>query len=175
MLSRRAFQMLAPATALELCLPADAHALPSRELFTLTRNTNANVLKYAVRIGKDGLLDHSNPIEAYWLMLAEDGRREELTWTERRFAYGFSTSSLQGNGCCLHLSACAEREVRVRAVDGRYQAELAVAKQPTTLKRIFVFAEQHALLPSVRYVEIAGTNTSGKWVTERISPHRVSR
>jgi len=175
MLSRRAFQMLAPATALELCLPAAAHALPSRELFTLTRNSNANVLKYAVRTGKDGLLDASNPIEAYWLMFAEDGRREELTWTERRFAYGFSTSSLQSYGCCLRLTACSERELRVRAVDGRYRAELAIAKQPAILQRIFVVAEHHALLPSVRFVEISGTNASGKLVSERIVPRRSSR
>jgi len=175
MLSRRAFQMVAPATALELCLPATADALPSRELFTLNRNTNANVLKYVVRTGKDGLLDGSNPIEAYWLMLAEDGRREELTWTERRFAYGFSTSALHGRGCALRLTACSERELRVRAVDGRFRAELAIAKQPATLQRIFVFAEPHALLPSVRYVEISGTSASGKLISERILPHRSSR
>ena len=85
MLSRRAFQWLAPATLLELCLPALAQAAPSRELFTLARNTNANVVKYAVRIAKDGQLEASDPIEAYWRMLAENGRREELTWTERQF------------------------------------------------------------------------------------------
>jgi len=177
MLSRRAFQMLAPATALELCLttvPRLAGALPSRELFTLARNTNANVLKYAVRTGKDGRLDGGNPIEAYWLMLAENGRREELTWTERRFAYGFSTSNSSDRGCVLRLTACPERELRVRAVEGGYRAEATIAKQATALKRIFVFAEPHALFPSVRYVEISGTNASGKLVSERLFPNRVS-
>lgn len=175
MLSRRAFQMLAPATVLGLSLPAVAHALPSRELFTLARNTNANVLKYAVRTGRDGLLDGETPIEAYWLMLAENGRREELTWTERHLAYGFSTSRSDGHGCILRLTACPERELRVRAVDGAYRAETSIAKQTAALKRIFVFAEPHALLPSVRYVEISGINASGKPVTERITPRRTSR
>lgn len=174
MLSRRAFQVLAPATALELCWPRLAHALQSRELFTLARNTNANVLKYAARIGKDGQLDSSDPIEAYWLMLAENGRREELTWTERHLAYGFSTSNKSGLGCVVRLTACPERELRVRAVGGSYRAETMIAKQTAALKRIFVYAEPHALLPSVRYVEISGTNASGKPVTERIVPHRVS-
>jgi hypothetical protein len=177
MLSRRAFQMLAPATALELCLttvPRLAGALPARELFTLARNTNANVLKYAVRTGRDGRLDRGNPIEAYWLMFAENGRREELTWTERRFAYGFSTSNSSDHGCSLRLTACPERELRVRAVDGGYRAEATIARQASVLKRIFVFAEPHTLLPSVRYVEISGINAGGKLVSERLLPERVS-
>lgn len=180
MLSRRAFQMLAPATALELCLATAARvgiagSPPSRELFTLTRNTNANVLKYAVRTAHDGRLDGNNPIEAYWLMLAEDGRREELTWTERHLAYGFSTSSATDHGCVLRLTACPERELRVRAVEGGYRADAMIAKQTAALKRIYVHAEAHALLPSVRYVEISGTNAAGKLVTERLMPRRVGR
>jgi hypothetical protein len=177
MLSRRAFQMLAPATALELCftsVPRVAGALPSRELFTLTRNTNANVVKYAVRTGSDGRLDGGRPIEAYWLMLAENGRREALTWAEQRFAYGFSTSNWTDHGCFLRLTACPERELRVRVVDGGYRAEVTIAKRPTALKRIFVFAEPHALFPSVRYVEISGIDEGGKLVSERLLPRRVS-
>ncbi|MEI9935601.1 MAG: DUF4833 domain-containing protein [Pseudomonadota bacterium] len=175
MLSRRAFQLLAPATLLELCLASAAQATPSRELFTLARSTNANVVKYAVRTRKDGLLDEAAPIEAYWLMLAENGRREELTWTERQLAYGFSVSSATRHGCVLRLAACSERELRVRAIDGSFRAELVIANQPASLQRIFVRAEQHTLLPSVRYVEVSGINASGKPVTERILPRRVSR
>ncbi|MEI9947688.1 MAG: DUF4833 domain-containing protein [Pseudomonadota bacterium] len=175
MLSRRAFQMLAPASLLELCLPSLAQAALPRELFTLARNTNANVIKYAVRTAKDGRLNVADPIEAYWLMLAENGRREELTWAERQLAYGFSVSNSSHRGCILQLAACSERALRVRAVEGSFRAELAIAKQPAALQRIFVCAEQHALLPSVRYVEISGINASGKLVTERILPRRPSR
>jgi len=170
MLSRRAFGMLGRAAVFELCRPVLAQALPSRELFTLARNTNANVLKYAVRTGKDGLLDAANPIEAYWLMLAENGRREALTWTERHLAYGFAASDASQRGCVLRLTACPERALHVRAIPGGYRAEAMIAKQPAVLQRIFVYAEQHALLPSVRYVEISGTIAGGKRVTERIVP-----
>ena len=175
MLSRRAFQLLAPATLLELSLPTVAQAAPSRELFTLARSTNANVVKYAVRTGKDGQLDAGQPVEAYWLMLAENGRREELTWTERQLAYGFSVSNQNRSGCVLHLSACAERVLRVREVDGAYRAEIAIAKQSASLQRIFVRTEPHALLPSVRYVELSGVTASGQRVSERVLPRRVSR
>ena len=36
----------------------------------------------------------NQPIDVYWLMLAENGRREELTWMERKMAYGFEVSGL---------------------------------------------------------------------------------
>lgn len=168
MISRRAFQLLVPGVALELCLPATAQASTSRELFTLARNKNANVVKYAARANKDGRLAAANPIDAYWLMRAEDGRREELTWAERKLAYGFTVSDITPDGCTLRLSACSERVVHVRVNEGRIQAQLTIAKHPATLQRIFVQADEGLLMPSVRYVELSGVTANGQRVSERI-------
>ena len=174
MLSRRALHLLVPGVLWELCTPARAEAAPSRELFTLGRSTNANVVKYAVLTNKDGGLHPQTPVEAYWLMLAEDGRREELTWTERTLAYGFSISHVTSQGCRLRLAACSDRELRVRAVNGVYRAELEIAGRTAALQRVFVRTEQ-ALLPSVRYVEIRGVSENGAPVSERIVPPRRGR
>ena len=166
---------MVPGAALSLCWPRAAHSAASRELFTLGRSTNANVLKYAVRTGKGGQLDLSNPVEAYWLMLAEDGRREELTWAERQLAYGFSVSALTGDSLKLRLTACSTRELTVRAVNGAFSAELAIAGQPALLQRIFVRMEEHTLMPSVRHVELFGMTADGRRVSERIAPRRAAR
>ena len=175
MISRRAFHLLVPGALLELCLPGSAQAAPAQELFTLARNKNANIVKYAARPSKDGRLAASNPIEAYWLMRAEDGRREELTWAERQLAYGFSVSQCTPEGCTLRLSACSDRAMQVRLANGRIQAQLQIARQPATLQRIFVQADEGALLPSVRYVELTGITANGKRVAERVEPRRVRR
>ena len=175
MISRRAFQLLVPAALLELGAPSLAYAASSKELFTLARNKNANVVKYAVRTTKDGRLLAERPIDAYWLMLAENGRREELTWAERQLAYGFGVSDLTSDGCRLTLSACAKRVVHVTRVDGAFLARLEVAGKPATLQRIFVQADDGALLPSVRYVELSGVAANGQRVRERVEPQRVSR
>ena len=162
--------MLLAAGVAELFAPGELRALPSRELFTLGRSKNANVVKYAVRTGRDGQLDAADPVEAYWLMLAEDGRRQELTWTERRLAYGFSISDPRHGGFTLHLAACSERALRVRPANGGYRAELEIAGQPATLRRIFVRTEGGLLIPHVRYVEISGLDAAGRTVSERITP-----
>lgn len=170
MLTRRALPTVLAAVALEVSAPRPLQALPSRELFTLGRSKNANVVKYAVRLARNARLDLQNPVEAYWLMLAEDGRREELTWTERKLAYGFSVSAVSSDGFMLHLAACSERALRVRATNGSYRAELEIRRQPAFLRRIFVQTDNAALIPSVRYVEISGLNPSGQAVSERIIP-----
>ena len=175
MLSRRALPLLIPGALLALCAPELALAASPRELFTLSRSTNANVIKYAVRLDKQGLLDLKNPVEAYWLMLAENGRREELTWGERQLAYGFSVSNLTPQGCSLRLTACRDRELTVRLLDGQFKAELKILQQVARLQTVFVRAEEHALLPSVRYVDIAGLTPAGQRIAERILPRRVSR
>jgi len=177
MISRRAVTLSIPGALLSLAAPrvAAAAAPASRELFTLARSSNANVVKYAVRVGKGGSLHSAEPVEAYWLMLAENGRREELTWTERQLAYGFSVSDVNAQGCTLHLAACADRELRIRSANGAYHAELAIAHQPVTLQRVFVQLESSALLPSVRHVEVSGVTASGARISERILPRRVRR
>src|SRR5260370_28628112 len=58
-------------------------------LFTIERNTNANVVHYEARL-KDGKIDPHEPVVAYWIMAAEDGRRQELNLIEKLKAYGFS-------------------------------------------------------------------------------------
>ena len=175
MLTRRAWVALVPGAALSLCWPRAAHGATSRELFTLGRSTNANVIKYNVRVAKSGQLDTANPVEAYWLMLAEDGRREELTWAERQLAYGFSVSALTSDGFKLRLTACSTRELHVRVVNGAYSAELEIARQPALLQRIFVRMEEHALMPSVHHVDIFGVTADGRRVSERIAPRRPAR
>jgi hypothetical protein len=170
MLSRRAWHLVAAGAALDLFAPR-AHAATSRELFTLSRSKNANVVKYAVRTDAQGGLDAASPVEAYWLMLAENGRREELTWTERKLAYGFSISRQSRQGFALHLSACSKREVYVLAAGGSFRAELGIAGQRAFLQRIFVSTEEGLLLPHVRYIELSGITASAQRVTERIIPH----
>src|ERR1700730_4942067 len=64
-------------------------------LFTIERSTNANVVHYEAKVSQDGRLDSREPIIAYWIMAAEDGRRQALNLMERTLAYGFSTRAEQ--------------------------------------------------------------------------------
>lgn len=148
---------------------ADVHAQPAENLFTVARSKNANVVRYDIQRRADGQLDPAQPVAAYWLMLAENGRREGLSWLERELAYGFSVSKVTGAGFSLRLLAFKQREIQVHHAGGSYRARVVISGKPATLNRIFVRADEGGgLLPRVRYVELQGIADGGTPVTERI-------
>ena len=71
-----------------LAAPAAAQ-MKTSPLFIIERSKNANVVHYDARLTADGELDPKEPVIAYWVKLTKDGRREELSWIEKKKAYGF--------------------------------------------------------------------------------------
>src|ERR1035437_1974022 len=51
----------------------------NQSLFVIEWSKNANVVQYDARLTADGVLDPKEPVEVYWILLAEDGRREKLS------------------------------------------------------------------------------------------------
>jgi hypothetical protein len=171
-LSTRRAALLGAATLLS-GFEARADGARSEPLFAIARSKNANVVHYDVRVRERGRLDRDEPVIAYWVMLAEDGRREGLTWLERRLAYGFSTSLAPGGEeFRLRLRAFPRRELAVRRDEnGHFRAEIAILGQAAVLERIFVASVESGMTPSVRYFELHGRRRSdGSRVTERVLP-----
>jgi hypothetical protein len=167
--SRRAALTLAACFALGLALPAGA--APSRRLFVIGRSKNKNVVHYDVKLTKSGSLNLQDPIDAYWIMHAEDGRREELTFLETRLAYGFSIESkVSESGFLMRLAAC-DRRLAVRKSSTGYQAEISIAGEQAILNKIFVQATDDAVMPKVVHIDVQGTSiSSGKALRERLRP-----
>src|SRR5687768_6515742 len=65
-------------------------------LFIMQRSVNANEVHYDVQAGADGALA-DEPVVAYWVMKAEGGGREDLTFFEEEMAYGFEVLEADGN------------------------------------------------------------------------------
>lgn len=150
-------------------LASEARAQPGEQLFIVARNKNANIVSYDVRRRPTGELELAAPLDAYWIMRAEDGHREPLTWIERQAAYGFSVSHVSLKGFTLRLQAFKQREIHVEWTARGYRAYLTIAGKKTALNRIFVMAAEGGLLPTVRYVELQGVNELGAPVAERIN------
>lgn len=171
-LSTRRAVLLGAATLLTQ-VHARADGVRAQTLFVIARSKNANVVHYDVRVRDGSRLDHDEPVVAYWVMLAEDGRREGLTWLERRLAYGFSTSFRPGGDALdLRLRAFARRELAVRrGENGHFQAELPIGGAPARLERIYVASDEHGVTPSVRYFDLFGRRRGdGSRVSERVLP-----
>jgi len=167
-MQRRKFGTLVGAALASLSWPEVAAAEQSpATLFTITRSKNKNAVVYQAKAR--GLeLDQQQPIDAFWQMLAEDGRREELGWAERKLAYGFSIAGLSAERCVLRLVAFKQRPVTVERRGKAFRAVTIIAGRPGTLEQIFVKTSEGSLLPSVQYLDVVGTDSDGARLSERI-------
>jgi len=142
-------------------------------LFTIERSTNANVVHYDANFVSSGKLDPSRPIVAYWLMLAENGRREELNGIEKRSAYGFTVASDGAPDCYrMTLVVDASREILVCGNNGSPRAEMTIDGHRSLLQRMFVSTKRVAVFwKGVDYVEFFGTDAeTGAKRYEKIIP-----
>ena len=168
--SRR--QLLAASVGVALSRPVSAQVALSATLFIIARSTNANIVSYDVRVDRNGRLDMEQPLQAYWLMHAEDGRRQGLTWFERKFAYGFEVSSkVDQAGFRVRLTAVSDREITVVRSGQGYQARTRIARQDAVLKRAYVRTREGGIVPDVIDVALSGRSVAtGAPLAELLKP-----
>lgn len=144
----------------------------TQPLFRIERSKNANIVQYDVQVGPDGRLDPQEPVIAYWIRRAEDGRKQELTAFQRTWYYGFkATYDPQTNSALLEMTAKNVRSIRVREVEGTYRGETIINGQPAFLDRMFVTSVPSGVARKVTSVELYGKDArTGVDRYERITP-----
>jgi hypothetical protein len=156
-----------------LAVPTRAGAATQKTLFVIARSLNANVLCYDVRLDAHGTLDRDQPVTVYWIMNEAGGHREQLTWFERQFAYGFSVlAPVEPRRLRMRLDVFPSRELLV-GIDaaGQPHAYTTIAAQSAVLSRVFVQLEPGGGLPRVHHLELSGTAVrSGQVLRERVRP-----
>ena len=126
-------------------------------LFIIERSKNANVVHYDARLGADGQLDPAQPVIAYWIMLAQDSRREELSWIEKKMAYGFDLKpAAVTNEYRMTMVAAPDRLITVKRVGGVARAELIMAGRPALLEKMYINSTERLTGPKVHYIELHG-------------------
>ncbi len=147
-----------------LAAPAAAQII-TQPLFIIERSKNANVVHYDARLTADGKLDPKEPVIAYWVLLAEDGRREELSWLEKKKAYGFGIKPDPSvNGYKMTLVAAPQRQITVKKEGDAFRAEGVIDGRPAVLEKMYIKASDGLMGPKVQYIGLYGKDlqTGGK-------------
>ena len=147
-----------------LAAPASAQ-IKTSPLFIIERSKNANVVHYDARLTADGKLDPKEPVIAYWVLLAEDGRREELSWIEKKKAFGFEIKPDPSvKGYKMTLVADPQRQLTVKKEGDAVRAEGVIDGQPAVLEKMYIKASDGVTGPKVEYIELYGKDlkTGGK-------------
>jgi hypothetical protein len=141
------------------------------EIFRVVRSTNANVVLYEARLSAPGVLDASDPVHPVWIMLAEDGRREELNLVESAMAYGVDVNRDEaGDALVVSIRARPELTIRIVLEAGCPVARTRIDGRDATLRLVYVEASG-GLFPEVTQVVLVGVErTAGAEVRERLLP-----
>lgn len=149
--------------------PADAN-----RLFYLQRTANINTIIYDLNVDKEtGLPDADEPVKAYWIRYNEKGQKENLSYIQRKFAYGIVSKKLADNKFDIRFVSYKKFPLTLmKAADGKYHIFATVSQRQMILHNLFVKIEGGSFwLPNVVYVEFKGTDpVTGKEVTERFKP-----
>jgi hypothetical protein len=144
----------------------------TQSLFIIERNKNANIVHYDARLTADGKLDPKEPVIAYWAMVAEDGRREQLNWIEKKEAYGFTVKpDASVKGYQMTLEAAPGKPITVKEEKDIVRAEAVIAGRPAILEKMYINATDGPTGPKVQYIDVYGKDlTTGEKRHEKMVP-----
>jgi hypothetical protein len=144
----------------------------SLPLFLIERTTNANVVHYEAKI-TDGKLNPKEPVIAYWIMAAEHGQREKLSFLELHEAYGFSTQRDDGPGDSYTIRIVSDRHrpIHITLKDGAAVAQTTIGGHPAYLQRIFITTHKVLGMDKTLYATMYGADiATGEKCSEKIVP-----
>jgi hypothetical protein len=141
-------------------------------LFVIERTTNANVVHYEAKVS-GGRLDPKEPVIAYWIMAAEHGQREKLSFLELHEAYGFSTQKDDGAGDSYSIRIVSDRQraIHVSIKNGAAVGETMIGGHRAYLQRIFITTHKVLHVDKTLYAEMFGVDVAtGEKCYEKILP-----
>jgi hypothetical protein len=143
-------------------------------LFYIQRDPNTNTICYTLNIDKNGKLNLSTPIHAFWIRYPEGGVRKDLNFIQRKFAYGINSKKMADGSYDVRSVAYNKLPLHLRK-DGKgvYHVYADINKKESMLERIFIRIGDGGTFwnPDVKYIELKGVEVkTGKRVLERFKP-----
>lgn len=143
-------------------------------LFYIQRSTNENTIVYALNPDAKGRPAIDRPVHVFWRRYQEDGRRAELDFIQRTFAYGIRSKHV-GNAHELRCVAYNKLPLFLHppATPGARPLVLVTVNGRTIrLERIYLQIDGGAFwTPNVTFIEFNGHDPlTGAAIVERIVP-----
>lgn len=133
----------------------------SKQLFYLQRTSNTNTIVYELNY-KDGIVDTENPVQPFWIRYQERGQREELSFIQRKFAYGIKAKKISENQYELSFVSYKKYKLYLRlGPDKKFYVFTNINQKSAILTSIFIKVNGGSLWsPNIEYVEISGLEPS---------------
>jgi phosphatidylglycerophosphate synthase len=141
--------------------------------FYVQRTPNTNTIMYELNM-KDGVLDEKDPVHVYWIRYASGGGTEELSYIQRKFAYGVKVTKVaEGKFKLLFAAYDKIPFYLMKSTAGIYHTYVEIEGKMMILRRLYIRIDPGGTFwaPNVKYVEFKGTEVgTGKELVKRINP-----
>ena len=141
-------------------------------LFYIHKNTNPNCIVYALKLAEDGKINPKEPIEVFWRRYQEDGRKKQLGWLEKTFAFDFKVKPVTSkpNSYVFTLTAMKDRKLyATQNSKGEPQTATMINGKLALLEKIYLMVDDTKRIQEVLSMELFGKDfKTGKLVYEKI-------
>lgn len=142
--------------------------IPKEHVFLFERSTNTNYVCYDINL-QNGVLCKEEPLKSYWVLGGET-RIEDLTFLDRKMAFGVKVISTKEEEALIHLTAYKDLSIRICRRKGRWVGIVKLNGHEIMIQKLFAQMKPPFSV-KCEYVEITGTDiTSGEKRCERITP-----
>lgn len=142
----------------------------AKQLFFLQRTPNTNTIVCELNY-KNGLVDKEEPIHVFWIRYQEKGQMEDLSYIQRKFAYGVKAKEIGSNKYELNFVSYKKYKMYLMVgADNQYHVYTSINQKQVILNRIYIEVKGGTFWsPNVQYVELTGLDpTSHSVVKERL-------
>ena len=151
------------------CLSVCGADIPKEHVFVFGRSTNSNYICYDINLQADGTLNKKMPLKSYWV-LGGGKRIEELTFLDRKMAFGIKVVSSDENEALVYMTAYKDLVIRICQHEGKWVGIVKQNDHEMILDKLFAQMKS-SVYPKCEYVDIFGTDiSSGEKHRERITP-----
>ncbi|GGH00361.1 DUF4833 domain-containing protein [Pedobacter zeae] len=145
----------------------------SNQLFYLQRDPNTNTIICQLNVDKHGVVNKDQPVNVFWMRYGDKGEKKELSYIQRKFAYGIISKNLGNDQFELRFTSHKKLPMYLNksAADKKYHVFATINNKKMQIERIFLRIEGGTFwFPNVKYVEIKGFDASepSKVLVERI-------
>ena len=139
----------------------------SKQLFYLQRTHNLNTIVYELNY-KNGMVDKENPVRGFWIRYQERGQREELSFIQRKFAYGLKSIKISDNQYELSFVSYKKYKMYLRqGADKKFWVYTDINQKPAILNHIFIKINGGSIWsPNIEYIEITGFEPNSRSVVK---------
>lgn len=145
-------------------------------LFYIQRSMNLNTIVYELNIDKYGKLNSDNPVHPYWIRYEENEEIEELSFIQKKLAYGIDAELVNKKNQIYNLTLVSypTQLILLKKLDenSKTKAYTTVNGKFIELQKIFFKTESENFMSNhVLYIDVSGIEvTTSNYITERIKP-----